>query len=733
MPRQQSRWASVESGKSPEGGQTDQPQRAKKSRGRGNEQRWSTGAPDSPRGQRWSSAQSEKATGSARSSHSQSWQVSVDATFTTTSQPVSTFSAAASSMCGSATNALAKAPAPLAVATKERRAPRAFSASKGRSWADIMSDDDDSSLDGWKASPTASRSKAAASQTATVMQEPQSDQAAGNVSEVHVDGEYEEQVQCEATNGVHAEDHKGARRHEVSTVDSMLGSSVQDSVTHTSIAHGISADSWAAEVFALASRLQALATQAPQAPLRQFAEVATDICAEDVSRWEDSADLLQRARVEAHALEAEAEAAEARANEAEDELTCVSSAATEIQQEIAKEGQALQRHAEQRAEFENSVDKLLAYRLAAATADADAATRAHARLKELDQLRENLAAEAAANTAIEDDLTRFEGVKSRAGELKAAKERRSGAEAEVSQLEAARGLLRKACERTRAERDAFQAKSDQKAETLEARIATLESECQTLQEALRAGDENSDCEETPRVSTGAVVSNASFAIAQQLVDAQERNRRLAADAREARGERDGASAELKALRAEVATMQTQYLLGSFIVPDLANQVRDMEEGETAARLVVGRLKMRFAELQKNRESVEESVVDAGHRHRQIEKSLEETMRRRPEFDKTLYNLEQELQVHLDKMAKDKKTEAWARSLNSTRPPAMASRGGLSCSYKGAYGGWPKGVDGHQRPQHHVADSDATDADVSTTAGESICEGFLPYDVADGIS
>jgi chromosome segregation ATPase len=415
----------------------------------------------------------------------------------------------------------------------------------------------------------------------------------------------------------------------------------------------------------------------------------------DVERWEAAALRLNSSRAEVATLNGEADRLDSE------------SAAVEAEAQAYSAGLAAKIEAEKQVRLEEhhaaSVALAAATSLASQAVEAAAAAReasqrlSAASTQRLEDLRASMASQVAAARAARDKVVQARSDLEHAQELPAIRSRQRAADARMAQLAKERTQLQQQVETLRAETEiATQGGSGARADTLEARVSQLDRECQEIQQG-----------GTFPVGIGA---GATVDVGKELASAQDCNRNLLEKVREARAARDKAQAALEAAEAQETVLHSRLQCNRRDLEDIEAQISSKREEQTLATEEVEAKRSQIAILEERAREVEEKV----RRYRQSNTEAcalqrQYTLaRQRSEKKSTL--LEWQLQNALAQLEKEKPGAPLSRCLMQSRP---RERWGNGCKL---------------RPRDRIGGSDAgsesIDADVSTTAGESVADRLL---------
>jgi len=364
---------------------------------------------------------------------------------------------------------------------------------------------------------------------------------------------------------------------------------------------------WATEVRGLAEKLSVLANAAPcTGPEVRDAGTSTELLMGDVARWMESAKLLEQSLLRVSELQSEA--AQARLKVSEQQSECAT--ACEAVHTATRQGQ----HAKAKA-LETF---MLEHQSSAAMIASTTASVASAR-SALDSALDESRGQADAWRDIYSSLTeemRSSEKKYADAEASAlnALEARELVDAMPSNDEKCRALearatraakeskkLRGSIDSTRHEFTTVQATAAAKTDGLEKRIAQLEQECRELQ----ARDEE-----------GEIQPPAANEEALRL--AQESNHHLLKQVRQVRHDRDQQCKDLQRLEADIAFMREHCSQASLACADLQLQHCDLAQRETSARAEVTRLHEQIQCYEDQAKAADDAAIQAGARHSEVD-------------------------------------------------------------------------------------------------------------------
>lgn len=457
---------------------------------------------------------------------------------------------------------------------------------------------------------------------------------------------------------------------------------------------------WVNEVRAMAARLQVLATAVPK-PLEsrcRHSEVATALTSDTLEHLQAAAIRFEALRAEAAAFELEADAADADAATAESEWLEAQAEIDELTAAALAEREArLEEHRIAAAALAASARLATEARDSVAAAQESTRRRAEVASQRVAELRKALEREARDADEAQQKAARARAARDSAKELPALRARRKAADARASRFKEECANLQRQVESLQAEDETSkQTGNGARAEVLEARIAEIERECRYLQQG---GDEASE--------------GASAHETEELISAQECNKRLLAEAREARVERDEASSALLKMEKEVESVQSRCNILCLENTDINSQVSDHRSQHDRMVAEVERRRGEIETLEQTARNMEDETKVSQIQHREAWSTSRNLTLARQRAEKKSTLLEWNLQNALARLEKEKPGAALGRCLMQSRPRDLVT----SSKHK-------------MRPRRdRMAGSDAgsesVDADaVSTTAGESAADTLV---------
>eukprot|EP00929_Paragymnodinium_shiwhaense_P085745 TRINITY_DN4617_c0_g1_i1.p1 TRINITY_DN4617_c0_g1~~TRINITY_DN4617_c0_g1_i1.p1 ORF type:complete len:760 (+),score=271.86 TRINITY_DN4617_c0_g1_i1:137-2416(+) len=439
----------------------------------------------------------------------------------------------------------------------------------------------------------------------------------------------------------------------------------------------------------------------------------TDLSGAQLAKWQAAAQRLADARGQVARLRAQVESDKAAVLAAEQEAAAASAAKVE---------QALQQAKLKRARVE---EQAKAAEDAAAQAEAAAARRAKARAEALQALKKRLAEEVKAAEAAERKakaaVAEAAAADADAKELPTLLEKRKKSEAEGMALEKACAQLSKQLEPLRAELGA--ADKSSKIEALKAKCVKLEGDVKDLQQQLSSTDKGAS-------TAGAPASNKTILEAAELEAelalAKEANLKLVTEARSARIERDKQDARLKALKTQVASCREKQATSSMELRDLRQQVAWLEESMVSAKAEAELRRSELKELEKEQAEAEKAAVRTREKHQDVDAKTRGLLlaKRRAEENEAV--LTWKLKQAVDKLAKERKGDPFIKGLQAGRLTAKGrsaagpvAGGGTGASTPTLQQGMPQRHLGMSRSRGcpSTGEESANDAEVSTNAGE----------------
>lgn len=445
----------------------------------------------------------------------------------------------------------------------------------------------------------------------------------------------------------------------------------------------------------MAARLQTLSASVPPSlrPHFHHVECSTAVAASDLETWQVSASRLEALRSEeAAALEASV-AVELEAEEAEracaEALALVDQLAGEAVAD--REAQLQEDRAISAAVFE-ATRRAEAARAAAEAAEEKARRRAAASSNGLVALRASLAREVQATTDAENKAASALADRCNAKDLPALRKRQNAAEAKADSVEEDNKRLRSQIASIRAEVDASLEKS--RVETMEARVSQLEQECRDLE---KGGGSSSSAGE-----------NAAADVTAELASVQEGNRQLLLEVKEARVARDEVQSDLNVQEKEKAKLQLRVQHNRRQIAEIRQQLLDNPSHGVNVKKEVDAKAAEIAVLEKKCSDFEDEVKSSRLKQQEATAQMKLVKAARQTFEQKSDLCVWQLQNALQQLEREKPGAPLNRCLMSSRPREK----------------WKAGC----KPRHlQTGGSDAgseqtfstVDADVSTTAGESV--------------
>mmetsp|Transcript_126432 Transcript_126432/g.224018 ORF Transcript_126432/g.224018 Transcript_126432/m.224018 type:complete len:636 (-) Transcript_126432:73-1980(-) len=471
------------------------------------------------------------------------------------------------------------------------------------------------------------------------------------------------------------------------------------------------AEWWTSEVRNIAAHLRFLATLAPSLESQQRnGDVMTSITATDMASWQAQFQRLQATRAEASTLDVEAADAEEAAEAAEHQhmraRAEASSAAQwavgSISAEVAKR---TEEHRAAAAGIAAAMQTATAAQAAAESSAIAAQRRATCRKEELQRLHDALAAQELAARRAEEEAASARSSRARVKELPATQRRLHAGESRAKKAKQECTQLRQQVGALRAELDAApRAGAGCKAEALEARAAQLEQDCRELQGGHSPLEGSTDA-----AGVKAVRRNRCGDGKAEVAHLEDRNRFLLAEVRDARSARDQANTTLTTLSSSVQSLQSRCEYSTVELNDIQLQLEDlMQKNEVGKREAESR-RQHIADLEQQARSVETLAVQTRERHTEVSEVMRNLTVARQRAEKKVAVLEFQLQKALVQMEKERPGAKIGMAL--MREPRSALGRGARHRCGGAFGGSDAG-------------SESVDADVSTTAGESVADGLL---------
>lgn len=457
------------------------------------------------------------------------------------------------------------------------------------------------------------------------------------------------------------------------------------------------ASMWICEMQFMAARLQGLAASVPQSlqPHSRAAEVSTAITLDNLATWEAMKDRLEGLRAEASSLD-EAVISD-QAEQAHQECLEAEAEAHQLRAEVEGNRQSrLEEHRAASAALAAAARRAADARDAAKAAEEAFRSRADTASEKLVHLRRELDREAQTTQAAQRKASDALVARENAKDLPALRKRKHAAGAQVASLREENDNLRRQIEAVRAETDtSLQSGNGARAEALEARVTQLDGECRALQQEVGGSSSASCSGEGSTADAG-----------DELPKAQDRNRRLVAEAAEARRARDEAQSALMLLEKENVNLQKRLQLNRSEVEDIKSQIADHEFRRAAALHEVESKRMQITVLERRSRDVEAGAKASQAKHQEAWAATRHLTLQRQRHEQTSTLLEWRLQNALAQLEK-------------VKPGAPLSR---CLRQKGNLGAYK--VRNRDRMGGSECGSESVDADVSTTAGESVADTLL---------
>jgi len=449
----------------------------------------------------------------------------------------------------------------------------------------------------------------------------------------------------------------------------------------------MSAFQWAEEMNKVAKRMSFLAGVAPSFSTSQQL-VATDMNGDDLNDLEHCAAQTRAQELEISSLKEQLVAAAMEANTIErNSSAAFERVATNNSLAAGCARHKLEQHVFLMSEARAADDAATEAHAALLTARKEAEDCAHARTHLLAALRSSVIERTAAANAAEEELEAATAAQQSIRELPAAEERRRMCEAESVQLRKENEKMRMALEQVQAEITASSQKAAARADVLEARISQISSECRTAQNSYSTKE--CDLHEN---KSGAEVQISQMVEA-DLHIAQERSRVLVLEVKGSRAARDKAAENVEELQSAIASAEIQVASLRAKCVDLDMQLNDIADGSSKVQKIVEDREEEVEALEQHLHSQEKLTEDMQKRIEKVEMKLLELKSRTRSAEKEATSREFRLKTVLDRLRKEA-VKAY--------PPARPS-----LRHRGS----------------SATDVDVQDAEVSTTAGDSMTEGF----------
>lgn len=441
-------------------------------------------------------------------------------------------------------------------------------------------------------------------------------------------------------------------------------------------------EQWVAEVRTMALRMQMLASVAPPSldDCVTDSGTMTDAIMEHVDCWEAAAIYLCNIQAEADAFEEKAGIAESAARSME---TDCSSAQAELQtlsdQLAAREAVQLERHRVAAAAVAAAQQIVSKSREALAATKSAIAKRAMASSDCMASLRLELDVQVTACKEAQQKVTSARTEQAIAKDLPALKSRQEAAEARFNRLTKDCAQVRQQVDALRTEIDSVvQGGSGTRADTLEALVSQLESDCRDLQQgdAVEAGN---------------------------IADLGEENRCLLVEVREARSERDEAQTTASTLEEDVRNLRARMQSQEDELAHVNAQIRSEAERRDVLKEEMEARRAHIRKFEQRSREIDSEMKAIQQKKRMADKDLESLEIARRKNKSECDTLEWKFQEVMRKMEKSKPNDPLGK---------MLMRSGLrDMTYRTK-----------RRPKEQTDGSDvgseSVDADVSTTCGES---------------
>lgn len=495
--------------------------------------------------------------------------------------------------------------------------------------------------------------------------------------------------------------------------------------------HGVADDSakvelWVAEVQSMAERLRYLAAAAPSAigrSLRLTAETETCVSGDDIDRWQSAAVRLEELRVQISHLRTEASVAEVEADEAERRCAAAHDKARALAGELATAEVAaaaarLEEHRTAAAAVALSAGTVAAARAAVLAAMYSSRRDAADRAEALGALRAKAAVHSKAADEAEAEAARAAALRESAKGLQAAERRKAAGEARLDQVSKDVDSLRRNVDTLNAQLEAAsRSGAGARADALQVRATQLERECKEAVSSIAGGAGAGGAEKNANSAECAPPGDA------ELISAKECNRQLVIEVREARARREEAAAVVGNLEEEVKSLEGQRLRDVFDLRDTQEQLETRTAAVARLESEVESTQNRIAELQRMAQEVEDDAKRTRERHVEVDATTRGLMLARRRAEENACVLEFRLKYMVEKLKKERPDAPLLKALmpltskqmpRETRTEWLGGR--RRVGRQGSFG--MRGVSDAD------GDTESHDADVSTTAGESVTEGLL---------
>lgn len=366
---------------------------------------------------------------------------------------------------------------------------------------------------------------------------------------------------------------------------------------------------WASDLRALSDELQALASRAPAvtgfgASTRSVA-LGTELSGPGLAEHEAVAARLGALRGEARAIAQEAAAVGAEAEVVgASGIRWVQAAARAASGAARAESGRLVRHRQAAAALEEAASSVTAARSEVWAAAEDVRRRASAGERALQGLRADVAATVEAAGRAKRELQHELLAEQRVRDLPRVRVQCSLVEQRTVETEAECEVLRRNAEQLRAGLEAPTSAST-KAEALEVRLASVDRECRELQSCLSAGASSGSARGVPPLAAA-------------LTSAQEQNRRLASEVRDARAVRDEVAERQPLVQAELTAAQWQS-------QELAQREAYLREREADVQHEVLQYRAEISELELSMDTMQCILTEAPEHSSEVERAQQEEL------------------------------------------------------------------------------------------------------------
>jgi chromosome segregation ATPase len=433
-------------------------------------------------------------------------------------------------------------------------------------------------------------------------------------------------------------------------------------------------------------------------PQSRHVEISTALSADDLDCWQASAARLETFRSEEKAGRDAGDAAQLEAEQAEREYAKAVSQAKQLAMEAAglREAQ-LEEQRVNEAALADAARRAAEARASMEASKETARRRAATSSQSLDALRESLAKETQAAKNAEEKAANALTARDNAKDLPALRRQRTSAQSKATALDEECKQLRGQIKSVRVDTDAaLQGGNSARVETMEARVALLEKECNDLQKEVEGGS-------SPSTSGVAVAE-----VEKELAKVQESNKLLFVEIKAAKAAQDGVLSMLADLEKNKQSLQSRCQSQRSVVDDINRQLSDHKSRRISGLKELEAKRAQVTMLEERARQLEEEVKTTRQKQQEAmaQAKLLKAARQRHEQKSDL--LVWQLQNALTQLEKEKPGAPLSRCLMTSRPREKFKNG---CKPRSMRDGSDAG-------------SESVDADVSTTAGESVADALI---------